>query len=183
MFTLSSSSRSSIGDPFKLTRPADPRVVNEDVNASESVKPGIDQRTRLRTARDVRPHSDRSSAFAFDRPHEALGRFPVRDEVDDYRGPLLREPHSDGLPDAAGRTCDDRDLPLQLAWHYDIVRFRYPSICTAARSCVRRFSRIVPSFSRIVPSLPSCGTPRVSRQPTVLHELILKDVHLRAEGV
>ena len=100
----------------RLDRLLDARAVERDVEATEPLNAGLQRRLDVVAACDVAGHGERLAALGLDH----AGRLPVAfgcDVGDHEARALAREGEGGGAADAAGRSGDERDLPVEAAAH------------------------------------------------------------------
>ena len=92
----------------------DPGVVDHDVDAAELLDGGGDQPLQVGDFAHVSLYPDRLVSQRADLFLQRLGRFGMRDVVDDDVGALLGELQHDGQTDAAVAAGDDGDFAFQV---------------------------------------------------------------------
>ena len=113
----------------------DPRVVDEDVEATQRVDDARDHLLRLDGPRDVGLHHHGTDAGLADLLHRLLGRRAIIEVIDADIGAVAGEREGDGPPDPLLGAGDERDLSLEPHGSpRPAAAHRYLSLSTSASS-------------------------------------------------
>jgi len=92
----------------------DARVVDQDVEAAESLLRLGEEVPNVVLLGDVRPHGDCLASLGGDLGHDAVGPLLAGGVIDDHRGAFGRQVQGDRGPDPLGRAGDDRNFSIKL---------------------------------------------------------------------